>query len=84
MEVATTTLSTNLALSEETIKGMFAYTHPNFAYSDRSLTTTIESTVTDKVKDYGYKTSLNSFSLGTSYEQYEDVFFSPSFSISSE
>jgi len=77
-------LDTNLALSEETIKGMFAYTHPNFAYSDRSLTTTIESTVTDKVKDYGYKTSLNSFALGTTYEQYEDVFFSPSFSISSE
>ena len=55
-------LDTNLALSEETIKGMFVYTHPNFAYSDRALTTSIESTVTDKVKDYGYKTSLNSFS----------------------
>ena len=77
-------LETNLALNEESIKGMFAYTHPNFAYSDRALRTSIESTVTDKEKDYGYKTSLNSFSLGTAYEQYEDVFFSPSLSISSE
>ena len=77
-------LDTNLSINEETIKGMFSYTHPNFAYSDRALRTSIQSTVTDKVKDYGYKTSLNSFSLGTTYEQYEDIYFSPSFSVSTE
>ena len=77
-------LDTNLSINEETIKGMFSYSHPNFAYSDRALRTSIQSTVTDKVKDYGYKTSLNSFSLGTTYEQYEDIYFSPSFSVSTE
>ena len=78
------TLASNLALSEEAIKGSFYYTHPNFAYSDRSLITSLESTSTDKLKNFGYKSSLNSFSLGTRYEQFNDLFFSPSFSISNE
>jgi len=77
-------LNTNLSITEESIRGMFAYTHPNFAYSDRSLTTSLQSTVTDKEKDYGYKSSLNSISLGTGYEQYKDLYFYPSISISGE
>ena len=28
------TLETNLAISEETLRGMIKYSHPNFAYSD--------------------------------------------------
>ena len=77
-------LDTNLSINEESIRGLFAYTHPNFAYSDRSLTTSIQSTVTDKATDYGYKSSLNSISLGTGYEQYKDLYFYPSISILSE
>jgi len=77
-------LRSNLSLSEESIKGSFDYTHPNFAYSDRSATTSLSSTTTDKEKIYGYKSSLNKFSLGTGYEQYKDLYFSPSFSVSSE
>ena len=63
---------------------LLRFTNPNFAYSDRALSTSIESTVTDKEQDYGYKSSLNAVSIGTSYEQYEDLFFSPSLSISNE
>ena len=77
-------LSTNLSLTEESIRGIFSYTHPNFAYTDRSLTTSIESTVTDKERDYGYKSTLNSISLGTGYEQYKDLYFFPSLSIAGE
>ena len=77
-------LDTNLQLSNESIKGRFSYTTPNFAYSDRSLTTLLESTSTDKIKDYGYKSSLNKILLGTSFEQYENLYIFPSFSISSE
>ena len=66
------------------LKACLATHHPNFNYSDRALTTSIQSTVTDKLGDYGYKSSLNSVSLGTSYEQYEDVFFSPRLSIGNE
>lgn len=77
-------LSTSLSLSEDAIKGSFGFTHPNFAYSDRALSTSIESTSTDKISDFGYKSSLNKFSLGTRYEQFDNLFFSPSFSISDE
>jgi len=77
-------LTTSLSLSDDSIRGMFDYTHPNFAYSDRALSANVQSTVTDKLTDYGYKSNLTSVSLGTEYEQYDDVFFSPSFTISNE
>ena len=57
---------------------------PNFLYTDRSLKTSIQSTSTDKLKDYGYKSSLNKILIGTRYEQFEDVFFSPNLSLSDE
>ncbi len=77
-------LDTNIALSEDSVRGNFNYTNPNFAYSDRALTTSLESTVTDKLSDSGYKTTLNKVSLGTEYEQFDDLFFSPTFSILDE
>ena len=77
-------LDANLQLSEENVKGRFAYTTPNFAYTDRSLTALLESTSVDKVEDYGYKSSLNKILIGTSFEQYENIYISPKFSISNE
>ena len=77
-------LAANLDLTEESIKGSLAYTNPNFAYSNRALTTSLQSTSTDKLKKNGYKTSINAISLGTRYEQFDDLFFAPSFSISDE
>ncbi len=77
-------LETNLSLTEESIKGLLIYEHPNFQYSDRALSTSLEVTETDKLSKFGYKSSLNALSLGTKYEQYEDIFFSPKLSISSE
>ena len=77
-------LDSKLSLSEQTVKGFFEYTHPNFAYSDRALSTSLESSVTDKLTDFGYKSSLNKVSLGTRYEQFENTFFSPRLSILNE
>ena len=77
-------LNSKISLSEETVKGFLEYTHPNFAFSERQLSTSLESTVTDRLTNYGYKSSLNSVSLGTRYEQFENTFFSPKVSISSE
>lgn len=61
-----------------------SYSHPNFSYSDRALTTSLESTVDDNLTDFGYKSTMNRISLGTGYEQYDNLFFSPSVSVSSE
>ncbi len=77
-------LDTNLDLREDAVKGRFSYTIPNFLYSDRSLRNSIESTSTDKLKDYGYKSSLYKILIGTRYEQFKDIYFSPSLSISDE
>ncbi len=77
-------LDASLSVSEDKLKGLFAYTHPNFNYSERALTTSIQSTTTDKLTEFGYKSSINALSLGTSYEQFDNIFFSPTFFVGSE
>ena len=79
-----TTLQSNVALSEETIRGLVSYSNPNYKYSDRGLTTSFESSVTDRESDFGYKNNLNKFSIGTRYEQFENLYFSPSVDIADE
>jgi outer membrane protein insertion porin family len=70
-------LITDLEISQETVKGKFVYSKPNFAYTDNTLFTSIEATSTDLLSDFGYKVSKNGFSLGTEVEQFENLFFAP-------
>ena len=77
-------IDTNLNISPDTVKGKFIYEKPNFNYSDNSLFTSISSTTTDNLTDFGYKTSEISASVGTSFEQYENLFFRPEIDISYE
>ena len=68
-------LDTNLTLSDDEIKGKFSVVNPNFRNSDRSITTTIESTSSDFMSSSGYKSTRTGFKLGTGFEQYDDLFF---------
>ncbi len=68
------TLDTNFAFSEDEIRGKFSVINPNFKNSDRSLNTTIESTSSDFMTSSGYKTTRTGLSLGTGFEQFQDVF----------
>lgn len=77
-------LNSNLSLSEETLKGIFSYTKPNYKNSDRDLTLSVQSNETDRLKDYGYKTNDTGFSIGTRFEHLEDFFISPTFSTNYE
>ncbi len=70
-------LSTSLRVSEERLRGNFTVTNPNFNYSDKALSTDIFLTDTDKLSDSGYKSTNAGFSLGTGFEQYDDLFFRP-------
>jgi len=70
-------LNTNLTISESSVKGQFTYFQPNFNNSDNSLSTSINNTITDNLTDFGYKTSNFGFSLGTTFQQYENFYFSP-------
>jgi outer membrane protein insertion porin family len=65
-------------VSDNSVKGKFTYLKPNFGYGDNDLFTSIESSSTDNLTESGYKTSNLGFSFGTRFEQYENLFFSPS------
>ena len=73
-------LGSSLRMNEDTIRGNFSVTNPNFNYSNKMLITNIESTKIDKLIDNGYETTKTGFSFGTKYEQYENIYFSPSLS----
>ena len=73
-------LGTSFRLTNTTIRGNFAITNPNFNYSNKKLITNIESVKIDKMSENGYETTKTGFSLGTGYEQYEDIYFRPSIS----
>ena len=74
------TINTNFLISDTSIQGKFSLTNPNFRNSNKSLNTSIESTKTDLMNKFGYKTKKTGFSFGTSFEQAENLYFSPSFS----
>ena len=77
-------LNTNLEISESALKGQFVYSKPNFAYPDNTLFTSVQSTVKDNLTDYGYKVKNTGFSFGTTFEQYENLYFSPEVDFSLE
>ena len=64
-------------MTSESIKGQFIYAKPNFNYSDNTLFTSIKSSTSDFLTDSGYKTSEIGFSLGTKFEQFQNIFLSP-------
>ena len=63
-----------LDLSEESIKGKFSLRNPNYKNSDKSIFTNIQSSETDRLSDFGYKTSKTGFTFGTDFEYYDDLF----------
>jgi len=77
-------LNTLLEVSEDSVKGKFIYSKPNFAYTDNTLFTSLESTTSDYLIDYGYKVSTTGFSVGTEFEQYENFYFSPTVAVALE
>ena len=70
--------ASNLELSEESIRGLFSVSNPNFRGSDQSVFTTIQSSETNRLSDFGYKTTKTGFTLGSKFEYYDKMFISPS------
>jgi outer membrane protein insertion porin family len=77
-------LDTSLTISENSIRGGFVYAKPNYNYSENTLFTSLQSTTTDNLAAFGYKTTDLSTSVGTSFQQYENIIFSPEFAIAFE
>ncbi len=72
-------LDTNFQISDTGMQGIFSVNIPNYNNSDRSLNTSFEATQVDQMSKFGYKTTKTGFTIGTAFEQYEDIYFSPSF-----
>ena len=70
-------LDANLELTPESVKGRFIYAKPNFNNTDNTLFTSVKSSTTDLLTDSGYKTSELGFSIGTKFEQFQNIFLSP-------
>ena len=73
-------LATSLSVTDDSIRGEFTIRNPNFNYSNKSLSTTIESTNIDKLTENGYETTKTGFSIGTGFEQFENTYFRPTLS----
>ena len=66
-------LTSELTVSEETIKGQLKVKNPNFKNSDKSVNFNVQSLETDRLTDSGYKTNKTGFGFGTGFEYQDDV-----------
>ena len=73
-------LGASTRISEDVLTASFSFLNPNFRYQNKSLSTSIETTQTDKMTENGYESSKTGFSIGTGFEQYENVYFTPKIS----
>ena len=67
-------LDANVQLTEESIKGVFRTTNPNYKNSDKSLSISFEADEIDQLTNFGYKSNKTGFSLGTKFEYRDDLF----------
>lgn len=67
-------LDTNLTLTDDAIRGKFSVINPNYNNSDKTISTTIESSSNDFMTTSGYKTVRTGLKLGTEFEQMSDLF----------
>ena len=74
-------LNTSLFLTQEKVSGSLNLRDPNYNYSGNALFGGINVSSTDTTTSSGYKSSKTGLSLGTEFEQLEDVFLSPELSM---
>jgi len=77
-------LTSALSISEERVSGNIAVTDPNYNFSGNSVSTSLNVSATDRTAATGFKSSKTGFSLGTSFEQYENIYISPALGIDYE
>ena len=66
--------SANATISAESLKGLVSINNPNYKGSNRSLNGSLESTITDRLKNFGYKSNKTGFSIGSGFEFYDDLY----------
>ena len=61
-------ISSDLTIDQESIKGKLTITNPNYKNSDKLIYTSFQATEIDRIKNFGYKTNKVGFTLGTDFE----------------
>jgi len=74
-------ISTSLELSSEKTSGGFSVSDPNYKFSGNALNYYIRNSTTDKSSS-GYKNNIITTGIGTKFEQYRNVYISPTLSFS--
>jgi len=64
----------NLSVSKSKIKGLLSLENPNYKGSDKSLSFVLESTSTDRLTTFGYKSNKTGISLATGFEYFDDLY----------
>jgi len=77
-------LDTTLNVSEERVSGSISIINPNYNFSGNAVSASLDVASTDRTVTTGYKSSSTGFNLGTSFEQYQNVYFAPNLSIAHE
>jgi outer membrane protein insertion porin family len=77
-------LRSNLSVSSTNVSGGLAVSNPNFNYSGNAIRANIDVSTADLKTTSGYASSKTGFGLGTSFEQYENIYISPGLSMSVE
>jgi len=66
--------ASDLTLSTGSAKGLLSLNNPNYQGSNKSLNISLESSVYDRLKDFGYKSNKAGFSVGSGFEYYNNLF----------
>ena len=67
--------STDVTLSAESLKGLVSLNNPNYKGSNRSLNASLESSTSDRLKNFGYKSNKTGLSVGSTFEFYDDLYW---------
>ena len=67
-------LDTNATISEETFKGIFSMTDPNYKNTDKVVYGSVQAIERDQLSNFGYKTNKTGFKIGTKLEYLDDFF----------
>ena len=67
--------SSDISVGAERLKGIISMNNPNYKGSNKSLNTSIESTITDRLVNYGYKSNKTGLSVGSGFELYDDLYW---------
>ena len=65
---------TDIVFNQESVKGEISLNDPNYHGTNKSLDFSAQSITTNRLENFGYKSSKTGFSVGSGFEFYEDLF----------